>query len=219
MARVKVRHALASWFEDNDNKLAFRGEVVDIPEGPRLDQLRAENAVVDEDAELDRPGEMVPITSAPSDEELFNWLAAATSDEITQLVADRPDLAGRILEAYEGVQRAYETQREMLSGKVDELIAAGATAPEPDSAMLADVEPPAQVDPTIPPSADTQTSVVADDMDQIVQGTVTEVAEYLSRNPAMAQAVREAEERRVSGSNEEPRQGVMRAVDIAQKHA
>jgi hypothetical protein len=96
MAQHKIRHALASWTnEDGTPGTAFRGQVAEIPESEAT-RLRKYGAIIGPDEEVEHPGILSDLPQSPSDEELINWISAANTSEVKALVNQRPELVPRI---------------------------------------------------------------------------------------------------------------------------
>lgn len=238
MAKYKVRHALLSYTlgrgGQGTGETAFRGMIVDIP-ADQAERFLALGAIVPEDAELDRPGTMVTLREAPTDEELINWVAGATDTEVQQLVLARPSMAHRVANIQETVKKRYDAQAELLGerAKLAEAQAGEFPAVVGQSAMLDEsVTAPAPATPVpsvapvapVPPTAAAASAAAAIapalpvDVDAVVRGTVGEVSKFVSENPQLAAQVLEAETRLATEKNDQPRQGVVRAVQVAAGH-
>lgn len=101
MPARKIRFGIVTYAVEVDGgrrqELASRGQIVDIPDiDGQLERLDRMGATVAPDAEFNPPGILQPLTDDPSDEELRSWMAAATSSELADLIAERPDLADRL---------------------------------------------------------------------------------------------------------------------------
>src|SRR5688500_11259338 len=123
MKKVKVRHALIQYRVTGDHgairtEMAFRGQVVELPEDEAR-RLLADQAVIPPDQPLDRPGMMMRLPEAPTDEEIVAWVSSATTDEIVRLARERPILAHRL-------QGAAEWVRDHAIGNIEAMDAAAA---------------------------------------------------------------------------------------------
>jgi hypothetical protein len=208
MAKVKVRHALVTWTTERNGQTvtetAFRNMVVDIP-ASQADKLREAGAVVEVDEELALPGTPVALPVAASNEEILNWAAHATPTEIQVQVQNRPQLAERLRAAYEEVQKRLQDQNEILGGIVEQAEAVAEEAGNSDDSNQ------------VPTTAAQQAAAEPNDeeMDRVVQGNVDEVSKYLSENPHHADAILQAEQRRATADQKNPRQGVIEAARAA----
>lgn len=215
MAKVKVRHALVTYTvkrgDRTDVETAFRGMTIDISD-QEVQRLMAVGAIVPEDAELIRQGQLVPLSDTPSDEEILNWVAGASEAEVVALANERPMLLTRLESAQEVIKERYKQQNELLGQAIS---AASDTADRlgldpretPDGVNAPVVEAPQTQPAPTPPSASTE--------DQIVAGNVNEVTNYISTNPGAAKAILDAENRRAAAENRKPREGIVRAAEAA----
>lgn len=204
MARFKVRHATIQYRSKNDlgqdtYEVAFRGTVVELPDGESTDRLKALGAVVPEDEELPRPGRLGTLPDTATDAEITSWVVAATADEVKMLIAERPVMATRIESAWASVQERFEEQAKHLGSvpkeKAVETVGEGSTpAPQASSTPTPAVNNPGEFD-----------------ADKVVAGSAKSVTDFVSDNPAHAAAILEAENRR----GEDPRVSVVRAVEAA----
>lgn len=237
MARVKVRHALVQYTVENAQgqpvfETAFRNMEIDIPDGPELERLRKYEAVVDVGVELARPGRMMVLPETAGDAEIISWVTGATNDEVEMLVRERPTMAPRIQAAWAGVQDRFNEQNLHLGGlnKIAEAARAhadqhivvgtdnsdGATpAPLPSQNQHPAVNDPGEARESDDEDEDDEEDFTAADAEEIVEGSVKEVAEYVAENPEHANLILEAEGNREGGA----RQGVVRAAEAAVKHA
>lgn len=223
MAERKVRHAIVTYtrkLEDGRTatETAFRGMIVDIENEDELARLEEFDAVVPVEDDLERPGRMTRLSDAPTDEELINWVAAATESEIRTLVSERPSMGDRVANIQEIVERRYEGQRELLGEKASVAKSALEELPEPEgSGVQGDPTPvdPAtgQVSDTAPPAPNPETY----DLDQVVSQKVSDVEKFLDAHPDQAAAVLDAENRRAQAAGEDARQGVVRGVEAIVK--
>lgn len=245
MPKVKVRHAIIAYTSQKDlPEVAFRGAIVDLPQS-EYDRLAPLGAIVAEDAELDRPGQLLTLPVAPTDEELIAWVIAATPSEVERLVVDRPQLAPRLAGVSQHVEDLRQYQDERLSAAAATAEGQGPTQEElhGTSAMLdenAGATPlPEGGDPGDPTVADenrldeeqpnttnrlasaapTPDDADARTADTIVEGSVDEVSDFLSENPEWAQRVLDAEDRRSARAGRQPRRGVLLAAQAAAGHA
>lgn len=196
MAEYTVRHAVIQYSGKNAAgqdayETAFRGMVVDLPDGAELDKLVAYGAVVPEGQQLVRPGTMRELPETATDAEIMNWVVGATATETEQLVIARPAMADRLLVAQESVKARFEEQAQHLSGKAQEARIKTVTTElitVSNSDQLSDEE-----------------------ADKVVNGPVKTVTDYVSENPSHAKAILEAENRRP----DETRVSVVKAVQAA----
>lgn len=201
MAKRKIRHAVLTYMHEKDGRqvaeTVFRGMIADIPadQVERFDNLGATVAV---DEELDRAGTMLTLPEAPTDQELINWVVGATKSEVETLVRTRPSMAPRIANIEETVKRRYDEQAQLLGS----VAAVGQAAIEEPGLWEEDEEDDEDID-----------------LDLVVRGNVSEVSKFLSENPHLASDVMEAENRRAAAEDEDPRLGVVRAVEAAAGHA
>lgn len=107
MGQVKVRHALIQYRVSNDanalTELAFRNQVVNLPSSEER-RLREAGAVIDADAEPERPGILAPLPETASDEEVIGWVLSASETEIASTAAAQPLLAHRIAAARDHIR-------------------------------------------------------------------------------------------------------------------
>lgn len=225
MALVKVRHAVVRYrgtYRGQDTVLAaFRGETVDVPDED-LKQMRLDGAVVNAEAELPRLGQIAALPIAATDEEILNWVAAATKDEIMQLVADRPMLAERIRAAQVEVEADFKRNK-AVRGEVEKAVNAGVelhNERNPDTGVdepvvLAPTDQSAPAANERPASGDDVE--LSDDPDDIITGNVSEVRDFLADNPDMANDIEQAERRQAETLGRDPRVGVLEACENARK--
>lgn len=217
MAERVVRHAVVTYTLNGSEERAFRGQTINVQDDAELERLEKFGAVVATGVDLARPGTMMELPVAPSAEELLQWVISATESEVRELISTRPDLAVQILGAQDIVVERMAAQREMLG-----------------QAVALVEEHLGEQDPGAPESPTTQTTPVANAgtaptdptayADQVVGGNVQDVSRFLGENPSYAQSILDAENRRVEAAraagdqNEQPRQGVVRAVQAALGH-
>jgi len=217
---IKVQHGAARYRVKRKGggtvlRTAFRGMTVEVPEdeGQRLiDQ----GAAILPDQELPRGGRMMPLPSTASDEELKAWVSVATSSEIDEACERQPKIADRIRNARKSYEDDMEAQNELQGGVPRQ--------PEKvDNGQLNQGESQVSVQGTVvtQPVGDGQGNggePSDEDLDKVVEGTVGDVSEFLSDNPELSQRVLDAEARRANAKNEEPRKGVLEAVQVAAAH-
>lgn len=205
MAKYKVRHGLISYSVGDRTEIAFRGQVLDLSQDD-VDRLEPHSAIVPEEEELSRPGGMLPLPEAATDEEIRNWVLGATEGEVRQIAELRPMLAERINAAREAVEEELEKQSEHL-GQASKAAKKGAKRASTDEAPRTATE------------KQRSDEEVAQEVDAVVRRNVDDVSEYLSEHPDRAQAVLEAETRRAADAGDEPRRGVRQAAEAAAGHA
>lgn len=117
MSKYKVRHRSIRWVETRNNQpfiqRAFRDQVVEIPQ-EHVARLVEAGAIVGADVELTPPGRMAALAESPTDAEIVNWVAVATTQEIESLTADRPILVSRIEGALSQVRAARQREMDLL---------------------------------------------------------------------------------------------------------
>lgn len=219
MARRKVRHALVQYTVTKDGatvfETAFRNQVVDIPDD-QVDRFDELGATVDPDATLERPGTMDQLSEMASDSEILNWVMGATNDEVTALAAARPVMAGRILSAHQSVLERFAEQDAHLGGlqkiaddyetELASLLGDGDSDDDKNDDGGGDAGK---------ASSDGDDTLSDEDADKIVDGNVELVTEYISKNPAHAQLILDAEGRRAMAKNIDVRVGVTKAAEAA----
>lgn len=222
MAKFKVRWALISYGNGTEQVLAFRGMTIEDVPANEVPALLDAGAIVEEDAELDMPGTLLPIPVAPSDEELVAWVGSASQTEVLQAVNDRPELSARIKDAWAAHQERIQAQLEVLGQRIDEIPDAPAEEPSEDElttleTWINDQEDPAatraQLDELAAAVPATDAAPVLDDeyFDQVVAQNVSDVTKFVSEYPQYASQVLDAENRR----SDDPRSTVVRAVEAA----
>lgn len=230
--KVKVRHGVVRFRPAGSAtaEVAFRGMVVDMPSS-EVDRLRPEGAVVGENDELTPTGQILPLNEAPSDQELINWVLAATPAEVGAMVTARPTLAPRLDAAIEYIEQHRDRTLDALA---DALSTARDAVDEPpeleaDPGTGASQDPDQTGGPTpqpegtgtedggTPPGA-VVGELTAERADEIVKGNVDTVTRYISENPTHAQAILDAERRRSVAANDDVRSTVARAVAAAVGH-
>lgn len=233
-----VRHGVINYTGPGGKPMkAFRGMTVDIADEADVNRLVKYNAIVKPDVELEKPGEMLALPQSATDEQILSWVASATPTEVKALVEERPILADRIRAAAEDVQERLKKQHELLSGVVkaadDGARVAADQEAERKAAKEAEAERKAKEaeenggQPPVPgavPLANSDDSQATEDVDEVIKGNVGEISKYLAAHPEQAQAVLDAENRRVdaqraAGKDEQPRAGLVRAVQAAAGHA
>lgn len=232
--RAKVRHGLIWWRPDpknpsNEDK-AFRNMTVDLPKG-EYDRLYALGAVVPATEELVKPGKMITLPETATDEEIMAWVTDATTAEIRDLAAQRPMLADRLRVARGVIEDRLRKQYELL----------GAAIREADDAVesrspVADGE--AEVNPAVDGSPlgdpddgddddddgddedddDGDDEDLDEDPDTVVSWNVKKIQQHLSKHPEQASAIMQAENRLAEEEDRDPRQGVIRSVEVAASH-
>lgn len=226
MAKVKVARSLVRYkVEGKDDRkhslMAFYGQTVDIPDA-EAERLLASEEVVSVEETLDRPGQMMPLPSTASDAEVRAWVSVANESDLVALKAERPDIADRIDDAV-----AYVRANDGTSG----------TKPNPGEVTPEAPAPEAPAPGAVTPEAPAPGAVITDEdiigggaeakaydpendgFDKVVSGNVDSVSEYLKEYPADAQEVLDAEARRATAEQKEPRTGVLEAARIAAEHA
>jgi hypothetical protein len=242
--KFKVRHSILNYHDGDGNPVtAFRNMTVELFDEKEIERFKRLGAVIPPDEELQKPGRMMALPETAADEEILNWVADAQASEVRQLILDRPHLADRIRAAAEVVKERFRIQEEQLSGVVKQVEEFEAEIPEdqrkpqpaPGSADPgAPPTPPAPGTQQInPPGGTGEPQDNGDggsgdggsvDPDEVVKGSVAEVSKYLSEHPTEAPMVLEAENRRVEAAraagkaDEQPRAGLVRAVQAASAH-
>ena len=198
MAKYTVRHALLQYMGTNSTgqpsyETAFRNMSVEFSDGPETTRLIELGAIVPDGEELARPGQMLALPETATDEEILNWVAGATTPEVTALVAARPVMAPRLLSAQEAISKRFQEQAELLGQAAKEQPSGDAEQAPVDTLFSGEGE------------------LSDEDADKVVSGGARQAADYISENPRHAQAVLAAESRR----DEEPRVSVVRAAQAA----
>lgn len=177
-------------------EVAFRNQVVDIPDDQveRLDEL---GATVDPDADLERPGLMLDLHDAASNAEITNWVVGATNAEVEALVRARPTMAARIEAAHASVAERFSEQNLHLGGLLEIADEAQAEA-EAEAKAAEDLIGGGEFD-----------------ADVIVAGNAKSVVDYIGENPASADAIVEAENRRAAERKEDVRVSIVKAAEAA----
>jgi hypothetical protein len=112
-ASYKVRHALLAWVEGGRTLNAFRGQIVELP-ASEARRLMPYGAIIPPEMDLDRPGVLMELPLAPSDEELINWVMSASPAEVSALASQRPELAPRLEGAWRHIVNERQRQDEHL---------------------------------------------------------------------------------------------------------
>lgn len=228
----KIQHALVQYSVDGRQELAFRNQIVDIPDD-QVERLDALGATVEADVDLQRPGKMNQLPDSATDAEITSWVVAATNAEVEALVRERPVMAERILSAHATVAERFSEQNIHLGGlqKIAEEVEANAKA-EADAALLAglseaDLKVVRQLvgltdDEVIAlaelAEAKAQADLIGDvpfDADKLVAGSAKSVTDFISENPQHAAAILDAEGRRAIAAKEDARVTIIRAAEAA----
>jgi hypothetical protein len=216
------------WTEDGRTLYAYRGQIVTLPTS-EIERLEAHGALISATVDLDRPGVLMELPLAPSDEELVNWVMNAAPAEVTAVRDQRPELAGRLDGALRHITDERVRQDEHLAS-VRRAIAEGTSGVPTDAVgtPLSDADddivwgPPRESSTgrtdgvvEVPPHQDTAQppeTQAASELETIVRGNVEGIASYLADHPEDAQLVLDTENRLRGG---EARAGVRRAVEVA----
>lgn len=225
----KIQHALVQYLsEDGLHELAFRNQIVDIPDD-QVERLDALGATVAPDIDLERPGKMMNLPDSATDAEITSWVIGATNAEVEELVRERPVMAERILSARATVTERFNEQNIHLGGlqeiaaqvEADAKAALLAGVSEADLAVLeqlaglSDDEIIALAELA---EAKDQADLIGDapfDADKLVAGSAKSVTDFISENPRHAAAILDAEGRRAIAAKEDPRVTIIRAAEAA----
>lgn len=227
----KIQHALVQYTVDGRQELAFRNQIVDIPDD-QVERLDALGATVAADVDLQRPGKMMTLPDSATDAEIMSWVVGATNAEVEDLVRERPVMAERILAAHATVAERFSEQNIHLGGLKQIAEEAEATAKaQADAALLAGLS---EADLAVVrqlvgltddevlglaelAEAQTQADLIGDtfDADKIVAGSAKSVTDYIAENPHRAAAILDAEGRRAIASKEDARVTIIRAAEAA----
>jgi hypothetical protein len=116
---LKVRHALVTYrpagAKDGVVEKAFRTSIITVDD-EEATRLRALGAVIDADADVPRPGEMMALPEAATDGEVVNWVLAASPSEIEDLIRARPEMSSRIGDAVGAIKATHAEQVRVLEG-------------------------------------------------------------------------------------------------------
>jgi hypothetical protein len=223
MPKVKVKDGLVWWqheVTDDDGKkrlaheTAFRGMIIEVPKD-EAKRLRDLGAVIDPSEELPLGGELSPVPSTASDNELVAWVSVANRQDILDAIRQQPELGDRILAAHEIVQRQLQEQSEFLGGIKPDIERVQAEAVESNATGADGGVGDGDGDVT---NDDDDDDVDADD---VVKGNVDAISKFLSENPSRHADILEAEKRRAAADGAKPanvRDGVVMAVQAAAAH-
>lgn len=228
----KIQHALVQYTIEGRQELAFRNQIVDIPDD-QVERLDALGATVAPDVDLERPGKMRELPDSATDAEIMSWVVGATNAEVEALVRQRPVMAERILSAHAVIAERFSEQNIHLGGLQEIADEAEATAKaQAEAALLsglsdADIDVLSQLagltdDEVLGlaelAEAQAQADLIGDtsfNADKIVAGSAKSVTDYISENPQHAAAILDAEGRRAIASKEDVRVTIVRAAEAA----
>lgn len=237
----KVRHGLVEYHTAGKRDIAFRNMKIHL-EPAEAERLVAHGAVVEVDAELDKAGQMMALPDTATDEQIIGWVGSALPSEVRSMIIERPMLGERLRAAFADNERKLKEQNDLLSGVMGEVEAAEEAAAAAASARVQRPSP-GSADPNavpVPPvpdaqqinpnqtAADGQPALSASDSlpaDEVILGNVSQISSYLSEHPTESPMILDAENRRVESArsggkaDEQPRAGVLRAVEAAAAHA
>lgn len=224
MPRAKIVHAMAFYFDKDDNQqIAWRGQVVDLSEKD-YEHLDAIGALIPADSELPVHGKLTPLPNMASDEELIAWVSVATKAEIAAAIADHPALADRLQSAHDEIQKRLKAQDELLSG-LKPTIAKGKAKAKTRAAKAAEKKAAAdKAAGIVPPpepedeEEDEEEELDEDDPREVVKGTVDEVSKFLSEHPETAADILAAEQEAATNDDREVRKGIIDAVAAVTGH-
>jgi hypothetical protein len=236
--KMKVRHAMVNYTSTlpdgrKSNETAFRGAVVTIEDRNEYQRLLDLGALIEEDAELERPGRLMDLPETASDEEILNWVANASQKEIDKLAAERPEIAERLRGSLQRLEDMRESGEELLGQKerLEEAIDRVPEGPEYDhlgvplkaddgtSQGVQQGTGGSAADDREEPEPEPDTSTAGDfDFDMVVRKNVQEVADFVADHPHLASEVLQAENRLAMTTGKDPRTTVVRAVEAAAGH-